>query len=186
MATYWADLYREHFQRYFQKPFDVQVFHEAHGGASLKLATYDGAMEGFRVYASMGLADRLANDEDDVEIAEAILYCDVPDPVAPRLFVNALFFILREGIPVDSRFAIGFGGDFTWRGKTALYFTRARGPDEHFDKLRHGETFGRVVQAYFLTPEEDDFLGEHGVDAFEQRLFEGDEPRLSVRRPSCV
>lgn len=189
----WADIYQRHFQHYFAKPFDIQIFHDPHG-ASLKLATYDGALSGYRVYASMGLADRIAADaEDEGEgdaFGEAILFSDVPDKEPPRLFVNALFFILHQKIPLDARFAVGFTDlqcEFAWRyRKTAFYFTRGKGPDERFDKVRRGERFGRVFQAYFITPEEDRFLEAYGADAFEEEFAKQDGDKLSVRRQSCV
>src|SRR6478672_8023243 len=103
MSTRWADIYQDHFQQHFGKPFDVQVFHDPHG-ASLKLGTHDWAMQGFRVYASLGVADRLARDGEEA-VGEVILYADVPDPAIPRLFVTSLFFILHNAIPLTSRFS---------------------------------------------------------------------------------
>ena len=94
-----------HFLKRFHKPFDIQVFHDTDGSA-LKLAIHDRAAPGFRAYASMGLADKLvANEEDD--FGEIILLSDVPDTMVPQLFVNSLFFILHNDIPLSSRFAIG-------------------------------------------------------------------------------
>src|SRR4051794_7858961 len=106
MSAFWTDVYQKHFQKYFHKPFDVQIYHDR-AGSSLKLATYDLALQGFRVYASMGLADRLANDDED-SFGEVVLFSEVPDKEVPQLLVNALFFILQNDIPLDSRFAIGF------------------------------------------------------------------------------
>ena len=182
MTAFWTDVYQQHFQKYFHKPFDTQIYHDE-ADASLKLATYDLVLPGFRVYASMGLADRLADNEDE-NFGEAILFCDVPDAQAPPLFVNALFFILQKGIPLDSRFALAFG--FAFHRKVALYFTRATGPDDKFDKVRMGDTLGRVFQAYFITREEDTFLEEYGADAFEKEFFKERSTMLSVRRESCV
>jgi hypothetical protein len=187
MTAFWTDVYQQHFQKYFQKPFDIQIYHDE-TDASLKLATYDLVRNGYRVYASMGLADRLANNDDD-NFGEVILFCDVPDAEAPILFVKALFFILQNNIPLDSRFAIGFGdahGSFAFHRKVAFYFTHATGPDEKFDKVRMGETFGRVFQAYFITREEDAFLEDYGADAFEEEFFKKHGAVLSVRRESCV
>ena len=66
MPSLWTGVYQQHFQKYFQKPFDVQIYHDD-AGASLKLAVHDLALQGYQVYASMGLADRLANDENEDE-----------------------------------------------------------------------------------------------------------------------
>ncbi len=199
----WTDVYQAHFQKYFAKPFDIQVYHDAEGFA-LKLATHDLALRGFGVYASMGLADVLVRNEEE-DFGEVILFTDVRDKEVPRLFVNSLFFILQNAIPLGSRFAIAFGDrnhPFGKRyGKTALYFTHPAIPDSFFaddpygndkigkatfDKVRKGESFGRVYQAYFITAEEDQFVDAAGPDAFEEKLFAEPGTALSVRRPACI
>ena len=173
MPVFWTEIYQRHFQKYFQKPFDIQVYHDR-AGFALKLATHDWARKGFRVFASMGLADKLFQNEED-DFGEVILFCDVADREVAQLFVNALFFILQHNIPLGSRFAIGFGGadhGFTRRyGKSALYFTRTADDDEKFCQVHKGETVGRVFQAYFITSAEDKFLEDHGADAFEQEFM---------------
>lgn len=189
MSTFWTDCYRAHFQKLFQKPFDVQVFHDPEN-FSLKIAIHDLAVHNYRVYASMGLADKLANHGED-EFGEVILFSDVPDREVPSLFVNALFFVLHHDIPLGSRFAIG-GIDqmrpaFAQRHhKSALYFTLAQNENDAFNKVRNGEEFGRVYQAFFISPEEDRFLEEVGADAFEKKFAEQPGDRFSVRRPSFV
>lgn len=182
MAVLWTDIYQGHFEEYFDRPFDVQVYHEA-DGASIKIATHDWALAGFRVYASMGVADRLTRDGEEA-VGEAILYADVADPEAPQLFVNALFFILQNGIPFTSRFSIAFAGlsrAFSKRyDKSALYFTRAFSPDGEFDQVGR---LARVYQAFFITGAEDDFLEANGPVEFEKAFwsqfgedFRRDEP----------
>jgi hypothetical protein len=170
---FWTETYRQHFQNYFAKPFDIQVHHSP-DGAGLKLALHDWARRGFRVYASMGLADILARNEES-DFGEVVLFADVPDPQIPQLFINALFFILEHDIPLGSQFAIGFGAigrDFSRRyGKSAFYFTRPSDDDQKFNEVRQGEAVGRVFQAFFLTPEEEAFLEEHGPDEFEQAFW---------------
>ena len=187
MAAFWTDCYQAHFQKFFQKPFDVQVFHDSDGFA-LKVANHDLAVDNYRVLASMGLADKLvANDEDD--FGEVILFSDVPDQEVPQLFVNALFFILHHDIPLGSRFAIG-GIDqmrkaFADRhGKSALYFTLAQDENESFNKVRNGDEFGFVYQAFFISAAEDRYLDEYGPDEFEKRLDEQPGDHNSVQRPS--
>src|SRR5947209_5333131 len=98
MASSWAETFRQHFQKRFGKPFDVQVFHDADGFA-LKLATHDLAVRGFYLYASLGLSDRTARNEDE-DFGEVLLFADVPDAEVPQLFVSALFFVLRNAIPL--------------------------------------------------------------------------------------
>ncbi|MBI2804894.1 MAG: suppressor of fused domain protein [Planctomycetes bacterium] len=173
MSAFWVDAYRQHFQHYLEKPFDIQVYHDP-SGASLKLATHDWARAGFRIYASMGLADRLVLDEQD-EFGEVILFSDVADREIPLLFVNALFFILQNKIPLGTRFAIGFGamgeGIARRHGKTALYFTRPAEGSADFAEVEKGDAIGRVFQAYFITAKEDEFLEKEGPDAFDERFW---------------
>jgi hypothetical protein len=183
MPAMWTEEYQRHFQHYFNKPFDIQVYHGP-DGAALKLATYDWALAGFRVYASMGLADRLTLEDDDGAFGEVILYADVPDAIVPKLFVNALFFILQHGIPLDSRFAVSFAGmdrRFAARiEKSAFYFTRAFSADDEFD---HVTESARVYQAFFITPEEDEFLDKNGPDAFEEKFWAQVGGDITVRPP---
>ncbi len=173
MSAFWTDTYQRHFQHYFNKPFDIQVYHGP-DGAALKLATYDWARQGFRIYASMGLADRLLQADQD-EFGEVILFSDVADKEVPQLFVNALFFILQHNIPLASRFAIGFGAmgrEITRRfDKAALYFTRTSDEDAEFAEVELDEAIGRVFQAYFITKDEDEFLETNGPDEFEKAFW---------------
>jgi hypothetical protein len=182
MVNSWVERYQYHFLRHFGKPFDVQVYHDA-DGFSLKLATHDWAMRGFHVYASLGMADRLAR-EGEQAVGEVILYSDAADKEVPRLFVTTLFFILKNEIPLTTRFSVGFAGmnrAFSKKtGKTALYFTRAFSPDGEFDKIAE---LARVYQAFFITEDEDEFLEENGAIEFEHKFwsqlgedFKRDEP----------
>lgn len=193
MPTFWTEIYQQHFQHHFNKPFDVQVYHGP-AGEGLKVATHDQARPGFHVLASVGLADKLAESEGE-DFGEVILFCDVQDKEVPKLFVNALFFILQFNIPLGSRFAIGFAdmaADFVKRyGKSSLYFTHPADKDEKFDKVRKGETFGRVYQAFFIDAAEAAYLEENGPHIFEQRFrkqFDAEEnlKAWSVRRDSCL
>jgi hypothetical protein len=187
MPNSWTETYQRHFQKYFNKPFDIQA-HHGPDCAGLKLAMHDWALSGFGVYASMGLADFLVRNEEE-DFGEVILFTDVRDQEVPRLFVSALFFILANAIPLSSRFAIGFAKTepaFAKRfGKTALYYKHPAIPDtffandpygegkigrDTFDKVRKGNAFGRVYQAFFITSAEDKFLDAFGADAFEQKL----------------
>ncbi len=203
----WTETYERHFQHYFQKPFDVQVYHGP-DGAGLKVATYDWAKHGYRVFASVGLADKLAEIEGE-DFGEVVLFSDVADPEIPQLFVNALFFILHFEIPLGSRFGIGFGDmapEFVQRyDKTSLYFTHPAEDDGKFDKVRLGEMFGRVYQAFFISPVEVEYLEDFGAHVFELEFWKPfaraskdaalaeveaaarkREQAWSVRRPSCV
>jgi|ERR1019366_9028100 hypothetical protein len=189
MARFWIDVYQRHFQKHFQKPFDVQVYHDARG-FGLKVATFDWALRNRRVYASIGLADKLV-EHDEEEFGEVILIADVPDKEVPLLFVNALFFVLQNDIPLGSRFSIGGIAKtqpaFAERyHKTALYFALAGEEDEHVNKVRNGADFGRVYQAHFITAEEDKYLADFGPDEFEKLFAKLGDQRDALRRESCV
>jgi hypothetical protein len=229
MPSSWNEAYRLHFQKLFGKPFDIQVYHSSEkqnkqvpksawswlgslftpttggpsDGSSLKLATHDWAMPGYRVYASTGLANRLAQAGES-EIGEVILFADFPDPDVPRVFIHALFFILHNNIDLDSRFSIGGLDDmkpeFGLRyHKSALYFTRASSElfiakkiatgtslmHEANIMVRNGDDFGSIYQAYFISSDEEAFLDDNSPAAFEEKLNAAAD-RLSLRRRSCV
>ena len=100
------------------------------------------ARQGFRVYASLGLAEAIHQNGDD-DRGEIILFTDVADASIPKLFVNALFFILQNNIPIASRFAIAFGDErhplARRYGKSALYFTRPFSTDPALAEVHRGE-----------------------------------------------
>ena len=78
--------------------------------------------------------------------------------------------------------------------------------DGKFDKVRKGEMFGRVYQAFFLSPAEVEYLEDNGAHIFEQEFwkpFKGKPSKdatpaevaswakqhdqmLGVRRTSCI
>jgi hypothetical protein len=189
MAAYWTDIYEQHFQRHFKKPFDIKVF-QGPANAALKLGTYDWALGNRILYASIGLSDKLIQKEEE-DFGEVMLVTDARDKEVPALFVNALFFILQHDIPLGSRFAIGGIGQmqpaFAKRvHKTALYFMLASDDDEKFNKVRRGDEFGRVYQAFFITAEEDRYLADYGPDEFEKRFEKLGDQRDRLVRPSCV
>ncbi len=150
MSAFWTPHFQAHFQRYFHKPFDVQLFHSP-DNYSLRVATYDWGLPGFRVYASMGLADLLERREHDV-IGEVMLCVDLADPEVQRIFAHALFTILQHDVALDSRFAIGFAGmspAFARRyNRTALFVSRPRKLDSHFGEIKIEDSyrcFGLII-----------------------------------------
>jgi hypothetical protein len=202
MSPFWSERFQAHFQKHFQKPFDIQIYHDR-DDFSLKLAIHDranpapwfpegskAAGTGYRVYASLGLADMLVNEDED-DFGEVILFSDVPDREVPQLFINALFFILLNDIPLGSRFAIGgiteMRAEFARRyKKSALYFTLANSKNEAFNRVRRGEDFSRVYQAFFISAEEDRYLEDNGPGEFEKKMQDQEGDPLSLLRPSCV
>jgi len=180
----WPDLYLRHFMRYFGKPYDVEIYRQD-DGSSLRLATFDHGYRNYRIYASLGLSERAAELND---LGEVILLADDPGKDIPFLFVNSLFFILANRIPLASHFAIGgidaLKPDFAEHfQKEALYFTVANGFPRGFEKIERGQT-GIVFQALFISPAEHDLLKRKGWQEFEDKLEAQDADPCSLRRPS--
>ena len=161
MRTFWTETYEQHFQHYFQKPFDVQVYHGP-DGAGLKVATYDWAKaRDYRVYASVGLADKLAEIEGE-DFGEVVLFsrrCRQGDSAA--LCQCSCFFILHHDIPLGSRhFAIDFAAMAPVQvsrryDKTSLYFTHPAEDDGV--EVRQGAPMARrlagSIRAFFISPQ---------------------------------
>jgi hypothetical protein len=188
MEPTWADLYRHHFIQYFRKPFDVQRFQPDADRPPVHLAIFDQAYPNYRVFASLGVT----NYRDDVEdLGEVILLAETAWREMPLLFMNSLFFMIHQRIPLGSRFHISgvdklapaFAEHFD---KSALYFTIADGFPEGFERLAWNNDVGLVYQAIFISPEEEDFIKRHGASEFEQRFKAQDADLCSIRRPSCV
>ncbi len=185
MDTPWAQAYLRHFAHHLGKPFDVELYHSA-TGIPLRLATYDMRYKGFRIYASIGLADEVNED-----VGEVILLADSPSKDVPYLFINSLFFILDKSIPLASRFAVAgvdsLRPDFAEHyGKVAIYYDRADGFDKGFGEVTCGAETGQVFQGVFIAEAELDYLRRKGPDAFAKAFSKQDEELCSLQRPSCV
>jgi hypothetical protein len=186
MPLTWAKCYEQHFQHFFGKPYDIQVYRT--GADSLRLATYDHAYPGFRAYASLGLADLLPEGND---VGEVITVADDTGPDVPLLFANALLYVLQMKIPIGSRFTVGgveaLRPDFAeFFDKSALYFMPAEGFKEGFERVECGADEGKMYQAVFVSDEEAEYIAEKGGAAFEARVKAQNADLCRLRRLSCV
>jgi hypothetical protein len=77
MDSPWAKTYLRHFAQYFGKPFDVETYRSA-TGIPLRVATHDLRYTGFRVYASIGLADEVNEDIGDPARGRFQQGCSLP------------------------------------------------------------------------------------------------------------
>jgi hypothetical protein len=188
MSAPWPKLYWQHFQRYFGKPYDWQDYEQDEFNTPLRLVTYDQAYREYRIFASIGLTEYVAELE---QRGEVIVLADSAHKDIPFLLVNALFFMVRKNVALGSRSCVGgvdvllprFAEQF---GKTALYVTAADGFPEGFEQIQaDGETAG-VYQGIFVWPQEMAFIQREGGQAFDERLKESDADPCSLRRPSCV
>lgn len=187
MHETWPDLYLRHFTHYFGKPFDVVVYRDDYD-EPLRLAVFDHAYPGYRVYASLGLS---VHAHDLKGIGEVILLADDASRDVPAVFVNALFFMLARRIDITSRFAVGgveavspaFAEHF---GKSAIYFAPAEGFFHGFETVAGEEGEGKVYQGIFISPSEQDYLNRHGPAAFDNRFDAQEDDPCSLRRPPCV
>jgi hypothetical protein len=194
MDINWPDLYLRHFVHYLGKPFDVQVYRQEDGD-SLRIATFDRRYApNYKVYSSLGLSHHAA---DLGGIGEVILLSDDKGKDVPLIFVHSLFFILKNKVPLHSRFAIGgiemVNADFAeYFQKAAIYYSLANGFDDGFEKVRPGRgpagvaVEGLVYQGIFISWAEQDFLNRNGPVAFEEKFHAQDSDPCSLRRPSCV
>jgi hypothetical protein len=186
MPLTWARCYEHHFAQFFNKPFDIHVYHG--DDCNLRIATYDQAYPEFRVYASLGLADLLPEGHD---VGEVITVADDFSAEVPFLFVNALFFVLRQQISLGSRFTVGgidkLRPDFAeFCDKSAFYFMPAEGFQEGFDTVECGGDEGKVYQAVFVSEEEADYIADKGGKAFEERVKAQEADLCRLRRLPCV
>lgn len=185
MEPRWADCYLRHFAQHLGKPFDVETYH-GDDGLPLRLATYDLRFKGYRVYASIGMAEEVESD-----VGEVVLLADDFGKDVPELFVNSLFFILQNNIPLGSRFAVGgvdmLNPDFAEHfAKVAIYYRLADELADGFEKLDCEGELGHVYQGIFISWVELDFLKRKGPDAFEEKLKSQEGDKWSLRRPSCL
>jgi hypothetical protein len=191
MHTFWDRCYDAHFTRYFGKPFDRETYRRDPDSPPLQVVTYDQPYPRYRVYTSLGLT---AYETEVRELAEAMLLADAGGRQVPFLFVNALFFIIQQRIPLASKFAVGgvdrLAPDFASQfNKVALYFQVVTPADEFpegFEEVDIDGDVGLIYQGLFVSEEEHDFLKRHGGKAFEEKLRAQDADLCSLMRPPCV
>ncbi|MCI0463736.1 MAG: suppressor of fused domain protein [Gemmataceae bacterium] len=190
MHNPWDRCYYEHFTTYFGKPFDLATYNPGEDLPPLRLLTHDQVYPRYRLYASLGLT---AYAQEVKDLAEAILLADGAHDEVPFLFVNSLFFIARQRIPLTTPFAIGgvdrlapnFAQQFD---KSAIFFNVADGFGEGFEVVPCEGEEGHVYQGVFISEAEHDYLKRHGPDAFNEKYrAQGESADLcSLFRPSCV
>jgi hypothetical protein len=190
MFSPWERCYYQHFMSYFGKPFDLATYAPGDDRPPLRLLTHDQAYPGYRLYASLGMTG-YADDVKD--LAEVILLADAGHDQVPFLFVNALYFITRQHIPLTRPFAVGgierlapeFAEQF---GKAALFVDAADGFGEQFGEVPCEGELGHVYQGIFISEAEHDYLKRHGADDFRERYrAQGESADLcSLYRPSVV
>lgn len=183
----WAECYLRHYQKFLGKPFDIREFRGPED-LRLKLATYDLAVPGHRVYGSIGLAS-MADRLDCV--GEVVLVAPTGHREVPGLFLNALFCIAAQKIGLMTRFAIdgidAVNPNFAEKHhKSALYFTLVNGFSELFETVEGWEETGLVFQASFITPEENALLKREGGPALEDKLTVIGNEVWRLDRPSTV
>ncbi len=187
----WERCYYQHFTSYFNKPFDREIYRRDADSPPLQILTYDWAYPGYRLYTSLGLT---AYASDIKDTAEVILLADAGGKQVPFLFVNALYFIIQQRIPLGSKFAVGgidrlspqFAEQFD---KAALYFTLVTPEDEFqpgFEQVECEGDEGLVYQTLFISEAEHDFLKRNGGPTFEEKFRKQDADLCSLFRPSCV
>jgi hypothetical protein len=183
----WPDLYLRHFIRFFGKPFDVQLY-SAEDGSAVRIATFDRRYPNYLVYASLGLSEH-ANDLR--ERGEMILLSDYKGKEVPVLFVSSLFFILQRKIPLSAPFAVGgiemVNPEFAeYYDKAAIYYSPAIGFPEGFERVQGQADTGHVLQGFFISWAEQDYLKRSGPGTFEEKFHAQDFDPCSLSRPSCV
>jgi hypothetical protein len=184
VSTRWPDLYLRHYERFFGKPFDVQSYH-ADDGTPVRVATYDLASRDFRIYASVGLSDHAATLQG---VGEIIMYDDEKGRDVPKLFVNYLYFILQNKIPLTEPFTIGgldnLNAAFAdYYDKAAAYFTFAEGFGSGIRPIEFDRETGHIFQGILISWAEQDFIKRHGSPAFESKLR---SQLYALNRRSCV
>lgn len=185
----WAECYLQHFEKHLRKPFDVRLY-RGQGDLSLRLATYDQASPGWKFLASVGLTEHAPSLK---RVAEVVLAVDQDEADASAIFLNALFFLISKRIDLSMPFVIGgvsaLRPGFAQRhDKAALYFAEADGFPDGFETVEGWEEDGEVLQAYFISAAEQDFVNRQGTKAFHEKfdlLWEASDPRR-LDRPTCL
>jgi hypothetical protein len=186
MRPTWSSLFRQHFVRFFGKPFDCETFQA--DNATLQIVTFDRPYKNYRIFASLGLSEYSGEVHD---VGEVIVVADEAWRDTPFLLVNALFFMKSRRIALGSRVAVAgvetLHPEFAARyEKTALYISEADGFPPGFERIQRDNQIGVVYQGTFVSEAEYEFIMRKGGEAFEERFRIQEADLCSLRRPACV
>ena len=152
----------EHYEKYLGEMLGADSYPEL----NLQLMGYQDAVQNCLTFATMGLS---LQEKTLDTCCEAVLTTGEDFDACADIFVSALQFILKAGIPMGQGLAInGLPEDFVKaHHKTAVYFTEATMFTPAFRNV--GDQC-HMYMAIFLTPEEEEYLHKHGAGKLEELL----------------
>jgi antitoxin YqcF len=184
----WGDCYYDHFERYFGKPTDRQVFERDKESPSIQILAYEGVFKSCVVFCSLGLS-HYSNEIG--RISEVYLVVDDAFHVIPNLLANTLFYMVNEqkkiGWGLSIRGMENLQPEFSARyQKSALYFTNPFGLPAEFGQVQCSGNIGAVYTCFPISAEEHDLFLKVGAHGFEDILEQRSIDPFTIARPSSV
>ena len=169
----------EHYEKYLGEMLGA----DSYPALSLQLMGYQDAVENCLTFATMGLS---LHEQALGCCCEAVLAAEEDYDRCADLFVKVLSFLIAKKLPLGPGMAIGgidvlapeFYGQYH---KSALYFTE---PTLFTGAFRKIDDRCRIFMAFFISPEEEQWLKAHGTEAFEKLLEEKKADIISLTRES--
>ena len=151
----------------------------------IQLMGYQDAVEDCLTFATMGLS---LHEKELGSCCEAVLTAGEDLDACADLFIKVLSYMIAGNLPMGPGMTIG-GIDklapefYQAHHKSALYFTEATMFTGAFRKIADRCT---VYMAFFVSPEEENFLKTKGHQAFEKLLEEQKTDIINLnRQPVC-
>ena len=166
----------EHYEKYLGEMIGADNYPEQ----NIQLMGYQDAVQGCLTFATMGLS---LHEKEMGVCCEAVLTVEEDFDACADLFMAALRYVLSVQLPLGPGLAInGLPRSFQEaHRKSAIYFTEATMFTGAFRKVDDRCT---VYMAFFITPEEEEYLHKHGAARFEALLEEKKADIIDLNRQS--
>ena len=178
MANLAKQIY-DHYEKFLGDMLGADFYPEK----NIQLMGFQDAVEGCLTFGTMGLS---LHKKELGSCCEAVLTTEEDLDLCAEIFVKVLTYIIDRKLPLNKGLTIG-GIDslkpdfFEAHHKSALYFTE---PTMFTPAFREIGQDCRIYMAFFITPEEEHFIREHGAEAFEKKLEEQKTDVIGLDRDS--
>ena len=171
----------DHYETYLGDMLGADFYPEK----NLQLMGFQDAVEGCLTFGTMGLS---LHKKELGCCCEAVLTAEEDLDVCAELFVKVLSYIIDRQLPLNKGMTIGglagLQPEFAFQHhKSAIYFTE---PTMFTGAFREIDEQCRIYMAFFITPEEEEYIRKNGAEKFEKLLEQQKTDVISLDRDSVV
>ena len=171
----------EHYEKYLGEMLGADFYPEQ----NIQLMGYQDAVENCLTFATMGLS---LHKQELGSCCEAVLTVEEDLDASADIFMKVLSFIIDRHLPLNKGMTIGGidglnPGFYEAHHKSALYFTE---PTMFTGAFREIGDQCRIYMAFFISPEEEDYIKKNGAEKFEALLEQKKTDVIALNRESIA